>query len=63
MEQEETEIHQNIQVRGSHLGLGVNPLVLQIIADRLTLDQSNWEYFETGNIVEDLLVNTVTAKA
>lgn len=56
--EDEDEWHQNIQVRGSHLGLGVNPLVLQIIADRLQLDKSNWTYFETNNIVEDLLVCT-----
>ena len=54
--EEEDESHQNVQVRGSHLGLGVNPLVLQIIADRLRLDKNTWSYFETSNIVEDLLV-------
>ncbi len=54
--EDEDDWHQNIQVRGSHLGLGVNPLVLQIVADRLNFDKSNWEYFETGNFVEDLLV-------
>jgi len=60
--EDEDDWHQNIQVRGSHLGLGVNPLVLQIVADRLKYDQSNWEYFETGNIVEDLLVYPETIK-
>lgn len=54
--EEEDEWHQNIQVRGSHLGLGVNPLVLQIIADRLPLEKDHWKYFETSNIVEDFLV-------
>ncbi len=54
--EDEDEWHQNIQVRGSHFGLGVNPLVLQIIADRLEFDRSNWQYFETSNLIEDLLV-------
>jgi len=48
--------HQNIQVRGSHLGLGVNPLVLQIVEDRLRLDKDDWAYFETRNLVEDIFV-------
>ncbi|MEM6396059.1 MAG: alpha/beta hydrolase [Bacteroidota bacterium] len=53
--EEETDIHQNIQVRGSHTGLGVNPTVLEIIADRLLYKQSNWEYFQEDNVIKDLL--------
>ncbi len=55
--EDEDEWHQNIQVRGSHLGLGVNPLVLQIIADRLKYDKGNWGYFEISNKVEELFVS------
>lgn len=55
MEQYENNIHQNIEVRGSHLGLGVNPSVLQIIADRLKYREENWCLFEASTIVEDLL--------
>ncbi|MEL6657353.1 MAG: hypothetical protein AAFP77_00010 [Bacteroidota bacterium] len=53
--EEEDEIHQNIQVRGSHFGLGVNPSVLEIIADRLLHNQNNWVYFEENNVFKDLL--------
>lgn len=60
--EDEDEWHQNIQVRGSHLGLGVNPLVLQIIADRLMYNKSNWEYFETGNFLENLFVKAEAIK-
>jgi len=60
--EEEDNWHQNIQVRGSHLGLGVNPLVLRIIADRLSFEKSNWSYFETKNIVEDYLVKAEANK-
>jgi len=56
MEEIEDDIHQNIQVRGSHLGLGVNASVLHIIADRLMYDKSNWAYFEPHSAVEDLLL-------
>lgn len=56
MEKEETDIHQNIQVRGSHLGLGVNPSVLHIIADRLQYAQEDWQLFEPGSLLEDLFL-------
>ena len=55
MEQVETEIHQNIQVRGSHLGMGVNPSILWIIADRLQYHDENWSHFEPDSQLEDLL--------
>lgn len=55
MEAEEDEWHQNIQVRGSHLGFGVNPSVLNIIANRLLYTRSDWEHFLPQNIVNDLL--------
>lgn len=57
MEQEETVIHQNIQVRGSHFGLGVNPSVLLIIADRLKYDIENWEKFTPDNLYKKVLVS------
>ncbi len=55
MEKTEDDLHQNIQVRGSHLGFGVNPSVLNIIADRLLYRRENWEHFIPRNIVNDLL--------
>lgn len=54
LEQEENEIHQNIQVRGSHFGFGVNPIVLKIIADRLQYREENWEHFKTEGVLEDI---------
>ena len=41
MEAVEDNIHQNIQVRGSHIGMGVNSSVLSIISDRLKLTKEN----------------------
>ncbi len=55
MEKIEDEIHQNIQVRGSHIGLGVNRSVLAIIADRLQYKRENWSYFEPKSFVDNLL--------
>ena len=36
---------ENIQVPGSHLGLGVNPLVFYILADRLSQPEGDWQPF------------------
>ena len=35
--------HENIRVAGSHVGLGFNPLVLQIVADRLAQPEGQWQ--------------------
>jgi len=37
---------ENIEVPGSHCGLGVNPLVLYAVADRLAQPESGWQPFE-----------------
>ncbi len=36
----------NIEVHGSHCGLGVNPSVLYAVADRLAQDEGDWHPFE-----------------
>jgi dienelactone hydrolase len=38
--------HENIRVPGSHTGLGVNVLVLWIVADRLALPEGKWKPFK-----------------
>ena len=40
----------NIQVRGSHCGLGVNPVVLLAIADRLAQDDGDWKPFDRSGL-------------
>jgi len=37
---------ENIEVLGSHIGLGVNPLVLFASADRLAQRENAWKYFD-----------------
>lgn len=49
MEKEEDSTHQNIQVRGSHIGLGVNTSVLSIISDRLKMSKENWQKFNSNS--------------
>lgn len=55
MERQETDIHQNIQVRGSHIGLGVNTGVLEIIADRLQYQAHDWQHFKPKNYMKSVL--------
>ena len=45
MELREDATHQNIEVVGSHFGLGYNPAVLYILADRLAYSEDNWKRF------------------
>jgi hypothetical protein len=37
---------ENIEVEGSHCGLGHNPVVLNAIADRLALPEGEWRPFD-----------------
>ena len=39
-------MHENIRVPGSHTGLGFNPLVLYIVADRLSQPEGAWQPFK-----------------
>ncbi len=46
MEQIEDELHENIEVKTSHLGMGVDAEVLEIIADRLHYSAENWAKYQ-----------------
>jgi pimeloyl-ACP methyl ester carboxylesterase len=39
-------LHENIRVFGSHTGLGFNPMVLAIVADRLAQPEGAWRPFK-----------------
>jgi pimeloyl-ACP methyl ester carboxylesterase len=40
----------NIEVHGSHCGLGVNPAVLYAVADRLAQPEGDWHPFQRGGL-------------
>ena len=42
---EVTDIHENIEVRGSHSGLGFNPAVVVAVSDRLAQREGRWAPF------------------
>lgn len=42
---EESRIHQNVAVHATHIGMGVNPAVLWVVADRLAKPVSRWSKF------------------
>lgn len=39
------DLHENVEVRGSHVGLGFNPAALYVISDRLSLPEDTWHPF------------------
>lgn len=41
---------ENIRVPASHIGLGVNPLVMYVLADRLAQAQGDWAPFERDGL-------------
>lgn len=44
-------LHENIQVPGSHLGLGFNGIVLAIVADRLAQPEVGWKPFQPQGLL------------
>lgn len=44
-------LHENIQVPGSHVGLGVNGIVMAIIANRLAEPDGHWKPFEPQGLL------------
>ena len=44
--------HENIQVPGSHLGLGFNGIVLAIVADRLAQPEGVWQPFRLQGLLK-----------
>ncbi len=48
--QEEGTEAENVQVYGSHCGLGHNPMALYVIADRLAQSENHWAPFDNGGM-------------
>lgn len=46
--------HENVPVPGSHMGLGFNPLVLWILADRLAQPEGCWRPFRPSGVAAGL---------
>lgn len=42
---EDSEMHQNVEVRCSHLGFGFDPATIWCVADRLSQDPDDWQRF------------------
>jgi len=55
-------LHENIQVPGSHIGLGFNGIVLAIVADRLAQPENEWKPFAPKGLLARVL-NATTASA
>ena len=48
--QDETEMSENIRVPASHVGMGSNPLVMYLLADRLAQAEGDWKPFEVSGL-------------
>jgi pimeloyl-ACP methyl ester carboxylesterase len=48
--EQESATTENIEVEGSHSGLGYNPAVLYAIADRLALPEGEWRPFDRNGL-------------
>ncbi len=46
LQQDGHTLTQNIQVRGSHCGMTLNPVIWFLVAERLALPAGNWQPFE-----------------
>lgn len=57
IEPEEGEFTQNVQVAGSHCGLGHNPSVLYCIAERLCQSEDAWKRFDPKGLIKLLYPN------
>ena len=44
-------LQENIRIAGSHVGLGFNPLVLQIVADRLAQPEGQWRPYQPSGVL------------
>ena len=51
----EAKYSENIEIAASHLGMGVNPLVLWAIADRLAQVEGAWQPFDRAGLMRSLL--------
>ena len=46
---------ENVEVRGSHLGLGHNPAVIVVVADRLAQQSGRWQPYTAPSWARHLL--------
>lgn len=44
--EEETDRSENIEVHASHIGMGMNPMALYAVADRLAQPEGEWQRFD-----------------
>jgi len=51
----DSEISENIEVSATHMGMGVNPVVLWIIANRLAQAEGQWRPFKPDHALHSLL--------
>lgn len=58
MEKEDT-LHQNVEIKGSHLGFGFNKAVMAVVADRLPYSAENWVPYPANGVQEKMVAAAV----
>ena len=61
--QEDGDRRENVEVHGSHCGLGHNPAALWVVADRLAQPAGSWEPFSPPSPVRHLYPTPAPASA
>ncbi len=46
----ETGQYENVQIPASHIGIGVNPLAIRVVADRLAQAEGEWKPFKASGL-------------
>jgi len=54
------ELHENIEVNSSHVGLGFNPAALYAVADRLAQPEGTWKPFEAPCLLRRVYPHAAT---
>lgn len=55
--------NENVEVVGSHIGMGFHPHVLHVIADRLGQTKKNWEPFDRETLTRQCIFPAPSARA
>jgi pimeloyl-ACP methyl ester carboxylesterase len=54
------DLHENVEVSGSHVGLGFNPAALYAVGDRLAQPEGTWRQFEAPCLLRRLYPTPAT---
>lgn len=57
------QLNENVEIVGSHIGMGFHPHVLHVVADRLGQTKEKWQAFDRDSITKQCLFPAPSARA